>query len=109
MVDASLQVARPCEMPRSARYHRDRELVPSILEVFLVDVTVNDRHDPLFATHAPIEVPHQEVVPHHLAIPGLELLQLWHSSLTTRLGSTTAWTWIHIFYELVGLSVILRS
>ena len=76
MVDTSTEVASASVVPAAPSYDHEREAVTAILEVFLVYIAMNDWHAPLFTLDTAIEVTNQEVVPHHLVVPGLECRQL---------------------------------
>ena len=71
LVDPSPQESCPREVPASPCNDHDRELVSSVNEGLLVDEALHDWYDPLLSLYTRIKVSHQEIIPHHLAIPGL--------------------------------------
>ena len=76
MIDTSTKVASACVMSASPSNDHEREAISAILEVFLIYIAMNDWHAPLLTLDATIKVTNQEVVPHHLVVPGLECCQL---------------------------------
>ena len=90
MINTSTKIASTSVVPTATSNDHEREVVAAIMEILLVYIAMNDRHAPLFALDTAIEVAHEEVVPHHLVVPGLEcrqilllILSLFISTLST--------------------------
>ena len=76
MINTSAEVPSSGVLTTAPSNDHEREAIASILEVFLVYVAMNHWHTPLLTLDTAIEVTYQEVVPHHLVVPGLECRQL---------------------------------
>jgi hypothetical protein len=74
LVDPATQVASSSVVARSSCQQQQRDLVALVLKVFKVDPAVHNGKDPLFAFYDLIEIPDHKIVPHHLVLPRLVLL-----------------------------------
>ena len=76
LVYASTQVPGPRIVSAPASDQQKGDLVALSLKVHKVNITVHERHHPLFTLENIVHLSYEEVVPHHLVLPGLVLLQL---------------------------------
>ena len=63
-------------MPTSSCYQIECESISTIFIVLTINVATNNRHYPLMAFDALVEITDQEMVPHHLALPWIMFKQL---------------------------------
>ena len=75
-IDASPQVSCPSIMSTPSSNEIEGESIAAIFVVLAVNEAMDDRGDPFVPFDALIKVTNQEVIPHHLALPRLVLLQL---------------------------------